>query len=44
MEAYVRTVMALLQGETIEAEIEGKRRLIRLEWRRGWLCAPRSRR
>src|SRR5437879_5705569 len=30
MEAYVRTVMALLQGETVEAEIEGKRRLIRL--------------
>jgi 5,10-methylenetetrahydromethanopterin reductase len=30
MEAYIRIVMALLQEETVEAEIEGKRRLIRL--------------
>ena len=30
MEDYVATVMALLRGETIEAELEGKRRLIRL--------------
>jgi len=30
MEEYVRTVMALLREETVEAEIEGKRRLIRL--------------
>src|SRR5436190_1449208 len=30
MEEYVRTVMALLRDETVEAEIEGKRRLIRL--------------
>src|SRR5437899_4614711 len=30
MEDYVRTVMALLREETVEAEIEGKRRLIRL--------------
>jgi 5,10-methylenetetrahydromethanopterin reductase len=30
METYVGTVMALLRGETTEAEIEGKRRLIRL--------------
>jgi 5,10-methylenetetrahydromethanopterin reductase len=30
MENYVRTVMALLREETVEAEIEGKRRLIRL--------------
>jgi 5,10-methylenetetrahydromethanopterin reductase len=30
MEAYIRTVMALLRGETIEAELEGKQRLIRL--------------
>src|SRR5947208_15924922 len=30
MEEYVRTVMALLRDETGEAEIEGKRRLIRL--------------
>src|SRR5690348_8624202 len=30
MEEYVRVVMALLRGETIEAEIEGRQRLIRL--------------
>ena len=30
MEEYIRAVMALLRGETIEAEIEGKHRLIRL--------------
>src|ERR1700758_3777870 len=30
MEQYIRVVMALLRGETIEAEIEGKERLIRL--------------
>src|SRR6266540_1651663 len=30
MEDYVRTVMALLREETVEAEIEGKQRLIRL--------------
>src|SRR5438874_1493906 len=30
MEEYVRIVMALLRGETVEAELEGKRRLIRL--------------
>jgi 5,10-methylenetetrahydromethanopterin reductase len=30
MEEYVRIVMALLREETVEAEIEGKRRLIRL--------------
>ncbi len=30
LEEYVRVVMALLGGETVEAEIEGKRRLIRL--------------
>src|SRR5256714_4633126 len=30
MEEYVGTVMALLREETVEAEIEGKRRLIRL--------------
>src|SRR5258707_12813173 len=30
MEEYIRVVMALLQGETVEAEIEGKTRLIRL--------------
>jgi 5,10-methylenetetrahydromethanopterin reductase len=30
MEEYVRVVMALLRGETIEAEIERKKRLIRL--------------
>ena len=30
MEEYVRVVQALLAGETVEAEIEGKRRLIRL--------------
>ena len=30
LEAYTREVMALLRGETIETEIEGKRRLIRL--------------
>jgi len=30
MEEYVRTVMALLREETVEAELEGKRRLIRL--------------
>ncbi len=30
MEQYVRTVTALLREETVEAEIEGKRRLIRL--------------
>src|SRR5947208_3944855 len=30
LEEYVRAVMALLREETIEAEIEGKRRLIRL--------------
>ena len=30
MEEYVRVVMALFQGETVETEIEGKHRLIRL--------------
>ncbi len=30
MEEYIRVVMALLAGETVEAEIEGKHRLIRL--------------
>jgi 5,10-methylenetetrahydromethanopterin reductase len=30
MEEYVRTVMALLRDETVEAAFEGKRRLIRL--------------
>jgi 5,10-methylenetetrahydromethanopterin reductase len=30
MEEYVRIVMALLAGETVEADIEGKRRLIHL--------------
>src|SRR5437763_10844811 len=30
MEEYIRIVMALLRGETAEAELEGKRRLIRL--------------
>jgi 5,10-methylenetetrahydromethanopterin reductase len=30
MEIYVHTVMALLRGETVEAEIEGKTRLMRL--------------
>jgi 5,10-methylenetetrahydromethanopterin reductase len=30
MEKYVREVTALLHGETVETEIEGKRRLIRL--------------
>src|SRR3954468_4066557 len=30
LEAYTREVMALLRGETIETELEGKRRLIRL--------------
>ncbi len=30
MEAYIDTVMALLREETVEAEFEGKRRLIRL--------------
>src|SRR5436305_7673311 len=30
MEDYVRIVTALLRGETVETEIEGKRRLIRL--------------
>jgi len=30
MEAYIDTVTALLRGETVEAELEGKRRLIRL--------------
>ncbi len=30
MEEYVRVVMALLQGEIVETEIEGKHRLIRL--------------
>jgi 5,10-methylenetetrahydromethanopterin reductase len=30
LEEYIRIVMALLAGETVEAEIEGKRRLIRL--------------
>jgi len=30
MEEYVRVVMALLRGETVEAEIEKKKRLIRL--------------
>src|SRR5262249_42636757 len=30
MEEYVRVVMALLRGETVEAEIEQKTRLIRL--------------
>jgi 5,10-methylenetetrahydromethanopterin reductase len=30
MEEYLRVVMALLRGETVEAGVEGKRRLIRL--------------
>jgi 5,10-methylenetetrahydromethanopterin reductase len=30
MEEYIRVVMALLRGETVETEIEGKSRLIRL--------------
>ena len=30
LEAYTREVMALLRGETVETELEGKRRLIRL--------------
>ena len=30
LEADIRVVMALLHGETVEAEIEGKHRLIRL--------------
>ena len=30
MEEYIRVVMALLRGDTVEAEIEGKERLIRL--------------
>src|SRR6266705_2289411 len=30
MEAYIGTVMALLREETVEAELEGKKRLIRL--------------
>jgi 5,10-methylenetetrahydromethanopterin reductase len=30
MEEYIRVVQALLAGETVEAEIEGKRRLVRL--------------
>jgi 5,10-methylenetetrahydromethanopterin reductase len=30
MEEYVRVVMALLRGDMVEAEIEGKKRLIRL--------------
>ncbi len=30
MEEYARTVMALLREETVEAEFEGKRRLVRL--------------
>jgi 5,10-methylenetetrahydromethanopterin reductase len=30
MEDYIRVVQALLAGETVEAEIEGKKRLIRL--------------
>jgi 5,10-methylenetetrahydromethanopterin reductase len=30
MEDYIRVVMALLRGEDVETEIEGKRRLIRL--------------
>ena len=30
LEEYVRVVMALLRGETVEAEIENKKRLIRL--------------
>src|SRR6266480_1514959 len=30
MEEYIQTVMALLREETVEAELEGKRRLIRL--------------
>jgi 5,10-methylenetetrahydromethanopterin reductase len=30
MEEYVRTVIALLAGETVEATLEGKKRLIRL--------------
>jgi 5,10-methylenetetrahydromethanopterin reductase len=30
MEEYIRVVRALLRGETVEAEIEGKKRLIRL--------------
>src|SRR5262249_56531609 len=30
MESYVREVVALLRGETVETELEGKHRLIRL--------------
>src|SRR5205814_5184782 len=30
MEEYIRVVMALLRDETVEAEVEGKKRLIRL--------------
>src|SRR3954468_6475554 len=30
MEEYIRVVMALLRGDTVEAELEGKQRLIRL--------------
>src|SRR5271156_6402283 len=30
LEEYVRVVMALLRGETVEAQVEGKERLIRL--------------
>src|SRR5260221_3266323 len=30
MEGYIHTVLALLREETVEAELEGKRRLIRL--------------
>jgi 5,10-methylenetetrahydromethanopterin reductase len=30
MEEYIRVVMALLHGQTVDAEIEGKRRLFRL--------------
>src|ERR1700693_3306591 len=30
METYIHTVMSLLREETVEAELEGKRRLIRL--------------
>jgi 5,10-methylenetetrahydromethanopterin reductase len=30
LESYTREVMALLRGETVETELEGKRRLIRL--------------
>ena len=36
MEEYVRIVMALLRGETVEAEIERKKRLIRLLKSRTW--------